>query len=146
MLVSLLSARTDMLRKLKAKHPFVEDGVLLSKLVMYTSKLAHSCVEKAGMIAMVKIRLLEPDENFSLRKATVEKAVKDDRSNGLIPFFVSCTFGTTSCCSFDNIQEIGTFCNKEEIYLHVDGAYAGSALICEEFRPYINGLEVKIVI
>lgn len=38
-LVSLLSARTDMLRKLKANHPFVEDGILLSKLVMYTSKL-----------------------------------------------------------------------------------------------------------
>lgn len=58
---------------------------------------------------------------------------------------VSCTFGTTSCCSYDNIQEIGTLCNREEIYLHVDGAYAGSALICEEFRHYINGLEVTLV-
>lgn len=38
-LVALLSARSDTLRKLKAKNPFVEDGVLLSKLVMYTSKL-----------------------------------------------------------------------------------------------------------
>jgi glutamate/tyrosine decarboxylase-like PLP-dependent enzyme len=87
-LVSLLSARGDMLRRLKAKHPFVEDGVLLSKLVMYTSKLGHSCVEKAAMIAMVKIRLLDYDENFSLRGSTVEMAVKNDRSNGLIPFFV----------------------------------------------------------
>jgi tyrosine decarboxylase len=141
-LVSLLSARTDMLRKLKAKHPFVEDGVLLSKLVMYTSKLAHSCVEKAGVIAMVKIRLLNTDENYSLRGSELEKAVKDDRSNGLIPFFVSATFGTTSCCSFDNVKEIGQYCHKEEIYLHVDGAYAGSALICEEFRGYLEGLEV----
>lgn len=49
---------------------------------------AHSCVEKAGMIAMVKIRLLETDENFSLRGSTVEKAIKEDKSNGLIPFFV----------------------------------------------------------
>ena len=141
-LVSLLSARTDMLRKLKAKHPFVEDGVLLSKLVMYTSKLAHSCVEKAGVIAMVKIRLLNTDENYSLRGSEVEKAVKEDRSNGLIPFFVSATFGTTSCCSFDRVKEIGQFCQREEIYLHVDGAYAGSALICEEFRGYLEGLEV----
>jgi glutamate/tyrosine decarboxylase-like PLP-dependent enzyme len=132
-----------MLRKLKAKNPFVEDGVLLSKLVMYTSKLAHSCVEKAGMIAMVKIRHLDPDENYSLRGSTVEKVIKDDRSNGLIPFFVSCTFGTTCCCSFDNLQEIGMVCKKEDIYLHVDGAYAGSALICEEFRQYANGLEVN---
>lgn len=40
------------------------------------------------MIAMVKIRLLDHDENFSLRGSTVEKAIKDDKSNGLIPFFV----------------------------------------------------------
>jgi glutamate/tyrosine decarboxylase-like PLP-dependent enzyme len=77
-----------MLRKLRAKHPFVEDGIFLSKLVMYTSKLAHSCVEKAAMIAMVKIRLLDPDENYSMRGSTVEKAIKEDRSNGFIPFFV----------------------------------------------------------
>jgi len=142
LLVALLSARGDILRRLKAKHPFVEDGILLSKLVMYTSKLGHSCVEKAGMIAMVKIRLLDHDENYSLRGSTVEMAVKDDRSNGLIPFFVSCTFGTTSCCSFDNLQEIGTFCNREGIYLHVDGAYAGSSLICDEFREYAAGLDL----
>jgi hypothetical protein len=41
------------------------------------------------MIAMVKIRLLETDENFSMRGSTVEKAIKDDRSNGFIPFFVT---------------------------------------------------------
>ena len=116
---------------------------------------------------MVKIRLLDTDEHFSLRGSTIEKAIKDDRSNGLIPFFVlilnfidiifgflnelkifhykiCCTLGTTSCCSFDNILECGILCNKEEIYLHVDGAYAGSALACEEFRQYSNGLEVKL--
>lgn len=141
-LVALLSARSDILRRLKAKHPFVEDGVLLSKLIMYTSKLAHSCVEKAAMIAMVKIRLLETDDKFSMRGIIVEKQMKEDRSNGLIPFFVSCTFGTTSCCSFDNISEIGTLCTREDIYLHVDGAYAGSSLICPEFRPLVNGLEL----
>lgn len=141
-LVSLLSARSSALRKLKAEHPFVEDGVLLSKLVMYTSKLAHSCVEKAGMIAMVKIRILDPDENFSLRGETLEKAISEDKKNDLIPFFVSCTLGTTSCCSFDNLVEVGQICNRENIHLHVDGAYAGSALVCEEFRFFSNGLEL----
>ncbi len=109
---------------------------------MYTSKLAHSCVEKAAMIAMVKIRLLETDEKFSMRGIIVEKQMKEDRANGLIPFFVACTFGTTSCCSFDNIAEIGSLCTREDIYLHVDGAYAGSSLVCPEFRPLINGLEL----
>ncbi|CAF0860226.1 unnamed protein product [Brachionus calyciflorus] len=122
-LVALLSARANVLRNLKSQHPFVEDGVLLSKLVMYTSKLAHSCVEKAGMIAMVKIRLLDPDENFSLRGLCVEKAIKDDKSNGLIPFFVSCTIGTTSCCSFDNLIEVGNVCKREDVYFHVKDKY-----------------------
>ena len=94
------------------------------------------------MIAMVKIRHLETDENYALRGAALENVMKNDRGNGLIPFFVSCTFGTTSCCSFDNVQEIGIVCKREDVYLHVDGAYAGSSLICEEFRPYINGIEV----
>ncbi len=40
------------------------------------------------MIAMVKIRLLETDENYSMRGSAVEKAIKEDKSNGLIPFFV----------------------------------------------------------
>ena len=54
--------------------------------------------------------------------------------------------GTTSCCSFDNIAEVAAVCNREDIYLHVDGAYAGSALICEEFRGCMAGLEVSFAI
>ena len=142
MLVSLLSARTRVLEKLHKKQPQVENGVHLSKLVMYSSKLAHSCVEKAAIIAMVKIRLLDTDERFSLRGSTLEKAISDDKQQGLIPFFVACTFGTTSCCSFDNIEEAGEICTNQNMYLHVDGAYAGNALVCEEFRPYIKGLDV----
>lgn len=94
------------------------------------------------MIAMVKIRILEPDENFSLRGNTLENAISDDISNGLVPFYVSSTLGTTSCCSFDNLVEIGQICSREEIYLHVDAAYAGSALVCDELRFFSNGLEV----
>ncbi len=52
------------------------------------------------------------------------------------------TLGTTSCCSFDNLIEIGSLCKREDLYFHVDAAYAGSAFICEEFRQYMNGLEV----
>jgi aromatic-L-amino-acid decarboxylase len=58
-------------------------------IISFINIKAHSCVEKAGMIAMVKIRLLDTDENYSMRGSTVEKALKDDRSNGFIPFFVS---------------------------------------------------------
>ena len=59
---------------------------------------------------------------------------------------VSSTVGTTSCCSFDNIAEIGALCRKEDIYLHVDGAYAVSAFICEEFQHLKKGFEVTFQI
>ncbi|KAJ8941390.1 hypothetical protein NQ318_011827 [Aromia moschata] len=106
-LVSMLAARAQALKRLKHQHPFVEEGVLLSKLMAYCSKESHSCVEKAAMICFVKLRILEPDERSSLRGKTLMMAMEEDETMGLIPFFVSITLGTTSCCSFDNLPEIG---------------------------------------
>ncbi|XP_054141039.1 aromatic-L-amino-acid decarboxylase isoform X3 [Melozone crissalis] len=51
------------------------------------------------------------------------------------------TLGTTSCCSFDKLLELGPICNKENIWMHIDAAYAGSAFICPEFRHLLNGVE-----
>lgn len=143
-LVSLLAARYAAIHDLKKKFSFVDEGLLLSKMVAYCSKMAHSCVEKAGIIAMVKMRELETDGSYSLRGDTLEKAIEEDRKNGLIPFYVCATLGTTSVCSFDNLSELGKVCEKENLWLHVDAAYAGSAFICPEFQSLLKGVEVKI--
>ena len=60
---------------------------------------------------------------------------------GLIPFYVSTTLGTTSVCSFDMLSEVGPVCAENDLWLHVDAAYAGSAFICPEFRDLMNGIE-----
>lgn len=52
----MLAARAQAIKNLKQQHPFVEEGHLLSKLMAYCSKEAHSCVEKAAMICFVKLR------------------------------------------------------------------------------------------
>jgi aromatic-L-amino-acid decarboxylase len=65
--------------------------------------------------------------------------MQNDRDLGLVPFFVSTTLGTTSCCSFDNIAEIGPLCEDLNVWLHVDGAYAGNAFICPEFQYLHKG-------
>lgn len=65
--------------------------------------------------------------------------MEEDRSKGLIPFCVVCTLGTTSNCSFDNLVELGPVCQDAGVWLHVDAAYAGSAFICPEYRPILNG-------
>lgn len=72
-LVTMLAARAQAIKLLKQRHPFVEEGHLLSKLMAYCSKEAHSCVEKAAMISFVKLRILEPDSNCSLRAETLTK-------------------------------------------------------------------------
>lgn len=69
----MLAARAQAIRTLKQQHPFVEEGHLLSKLMAYCSKEAHSCVEKAAMISFVKLRILEPDSKCSLRGETLTK-------------------------------------------------------------------------
>lgn len=140
-LVSVLAARHAALKDLKTLYPNENEGALLSRLVAYCSKLAHSCVEKAGMISLVKMRELDADEEFSLRGETLKKAIEEDRKMGLHPFYVCGTLGTTAVCSFDNLNEIGQICEEEKLWLHVDAAYAGSALICPEFQHLLKGIE-----
>lgn len=141
-LISMLAARGKAIDQYKRNVRVEEDGIILTKLVAYASNLSHSCVEKAAMISLVKIRLLNVDSNYSLRGETLKAAMEADRAKGLIPFYVCGTFGTTGCCSFDNVIEIGAVCQKYNVYLHVDAAYAGNALICEEFRSYMSGIEL----
>ncbi|XP_015122001.1 tyrosine decarboxylase [Diachasma alloeum] len=140
-LVTMLAARAHAIKLLKAKEPLTEDSAFLPRLVAYCSMEAHSCVEKAAMICLVKLRVLVPDDKCSLRGAALEAAVDEDLSHGLVPFFVSTTLGSTGCCSFDNLEEIGPIARRKRIWLHVDGAYAGNSFICPELRYLMNGIE-----
>uniref|UniRef100_A0A8D1XDL5 Aromatic-L-amino-acid decarboxylase n=1 Tax=Sus scrofa TaxID=9823 RepID=A0A8D1XDL5_PIG len=102
---------------------------------------AHSSVERAGLIGGVKLKAIPSDGKFAMRASALQEALERDKAAGLIPFFVVATLGTTSCCSFDNLLEVGPICHEEDIWLHVDAAYAGSAFICPEFRHLLNGVE-----
>ena len=61
---------------------------LFAPTKIHFSFQAHSCVEKAGLIAMVKVRQLPVDEHYSLRGQTLDECIQADKKNGLIPFFV----------------------------------------------------------
>ena len=140
-LVALLSARSRTIGQHLEADPANDKGNIMSRLVAYGSKVAHSSVERAALLGGVKIRLLEPDSDYSVRGETLEKAIQEDRDNGLIPFCMIATLGTTSCCSYDNILELGPVCQRERVWLHIDAAYAGSSFICPEYRPILNGVE-----
>merc|ERR1711972_582317 len=139
---ALLAARADAVKRLKPVYgEDVEDTTILSKLVAYCSKEAHSCVEKASMIGFVKIRILEPDSNNQLTGEILREAMEEDIANGLHPFFVTAVLGSTGLCSFDRVDEIGPLCREVGAWLHVDGSYAGNSFICPEMRYLMAGIE-----
>ncbi|XP_061078548.1 histidine decarboxylase [Conger conger] len=140
-LLTLLAARKAKILQLHESGDDTDDSILNSRLIAYASDQAHSSVEKAGLITMVKIRFLPTDDQFSLRGETLQSAIEEDRKKGLIPVMLCATLGTTGVCAFDCLSELGPLCEKEGLWLHIDAAYAGSAFLCPEQRGFLNGVE-----
>lgn len=140
-LVALLGAKARAIHYVKKINPDLSDADITMKLVGYTSCQSHSSVERAGLLGGVKLRALPTDEKNVLRGSTVEQAIQKDKEAGLIPFYVVATLGTTSSCTFDNVEEIGPVCNDNNVWLHIDAAYAGSSFICPEYRYLMKGIE-----
>ncbi|XP_026824506.1 histidine decarboxylase [Ooceraea biroi] len=141
-LVCLLAARTRAIRDVQENDPDRLATEINSRLVGYCSDQAHSSVEKAGLIGLVRMRYIESDNELSMRGDALLEALTRDRAEGLLPFFVCATLGTTGACTFDNLKEIGPICQKNGLWLHVDAAYAGSAFVCPEFRGWLQGIEL----
>ncbi len=113
----------------------------LSIIAIPFKQKAHSSVERATLLASVACKKLKTDDQFSVRGETLQQQLEEDRATGLIPFYIVATLGTTSVCSYDKLQELGPICRRENIWMHIDAAYAGSAFICPEYRPILDGVE-----
>lgn len=114
-------------------------------LTVYTSREAHSSVEKAVRIAglgRAALRLVETDEQFAMQPDALMDAIRRDRDAGLTPCFVCATVGTTSSNAMDPVRAIGEICRAEGVWLHVDAAMSGSAALCPELRWIQDGLEL----
>ncbi|KAH8400754.1 hypothetical protein KR009_000784, partial [Drosophila setifemur] len=140
-LVCLLAGRTRAIQRFHEQHPGYQDAEINARLVAYCSDQAHSSVEKTALIGLVRMRYIEADEDLAMRGKLLREAIEDDIKQGLVPFWVCATLGTTGSCSFDNLEEIGMVCEEYHLWLHVDAAYAGSAFICPEFRTWLRGIE-----
>jgi glutamate/tyrosine decarboxylase-like PLP-dependent enzyme len=116
------------------------------RVVIYLSRQAHHCIHKAirisGMGEAV-IRTLEIDEHYRIRPDDLAARVKADKAAGLLPFLVVATAGTTDTGAVDPIVEISSVARAEGLWLHVDAAYGGFFILCEEGRAAIRGLELS---
>jgi aromatic-L-amino-acid decarboxylase len=118
---------------------------LEKKLVAYVSTQTHSSLEKAIKIAGIgadNLRLVEVDETFAMKPELLKKQIAYDKAAGFVPFFACATIGTTSSNGVDPIRAIGEICKAENIWLHIDGAMGGTAMLCPEFRHYMDGVEL----
>jgi aromatic-L-amino-acid decarboxylase len=115
------------------------------RLVAYASTQTHSSLEKAAMIAGIgtdNLRLIEVDEEFAMKPDSLARQVEADRKAGLVPCFVCATVGTTSSNAMDPVRGIGEVCQKNNLWLHVDAAMSGTAMVCPEFRHLQDGVEL----
>ncbi|KAL6282699.1 hypothetical protein ACE6H2_013628 [Prunus campanulata] len=112
----------------------------IGKLVVYGSDQTHSTLQKASQIVGIhpkNFRAIETTKSPEVPKSTV----CSDIEAGLVPLFLCATIGTTAVTAVDPLGPLCDVAKEHGMWVHVDAAYAGSACICPEFRPFIDGIE-----
>jgi len=139
MLVAFLVAR-ERLNEFKTNHSGL-DGA--GRHCCYASAEVHSSTDKGIRMAGLgsdNLRKIPLDENFAMIPEELEKAISADIAAGHKPTCVVATLGSTSLSAIDPLRAIGEICRKYRVWLHVDAAWAGSALILPEYRWMIDGI------
>ena len=115
-----------------------------SALVVYVSSQSHSSVEKAALLAGFgrdNLRFIEHDEQFAMRADALEAAIAADVAAGRRPCAIVATTGTTTTTALDPVAAIARIATTHGVWLHVDAAMAGSAMILPECRWMWDGIE-----
>lgn len=140
-IVSLITAREK-----KTNYEINTKGLYsFDKFTVYCSDQAHSSIEKGMKIIGLgkeNLRKVPVDEDFALIPSKLEEMIKKDLQDGFQPLAVVAAIGTTGSTAIDPLKEIGIICKqKYNIWLHVDAALSGSALLLPEKRYMIEGIE-----
>src|SRR5437660_1950037 len=113
-------------------------------LIVYASEQSHSSVEKAALLAgfgRANVRSIPTNEHFAMRSDLLAASIESDIANGFIPCAVAATVGTTASTALDPLEEIAQIARKYNMWLHVDAALAGAAMILPECRWMWQGIE-----
>ncbi|MEP7303946.1 MAG: aminotransferase class V-fold PLP-dependent enzyme [Acidobacteriota bacterium] len=113
-------------------------------LVVYTSSEGHSCLQKAIEllgIGHTNLRRIPVDAEWRMDVAALERQISTDRAAGLTPACVAASAGTVNTGSIDPLAQIGEVCRREALWLHVDAAYGGPAVLVESVAHLYDGLE-----
>src|SRR5579863_3679930 len=132
---------------LAAKFPnAIEEGVasIGARPVLYASDESHHSIDKsAGLLGLGRkaLRRIAVDKNVQLDPQILEQTIEADLAFGKKPFCVVATTGTTNSGAVDDIAAIAKICRRYDLWLHVDGAYGGSAIFSDQHRELLRGIE-----
>ncbi len=113
-------------------------------LVVYTSAHSHSSVDKAALLAGFgrdNIRVVGHDASYAMRADALDAAIRADIAAGRTPCAVVATTGTTTTTAIDPVGAVADVAQRHSLWLHVDAAMAGSAMILPECRWMWDGIE-----
>ncbi|MGI9529392.1 MAG: pyridoxal-dependent decarboxylase [Acidimicrobiia bacterium] len=114
-----------------------------ASMVVYVSNQAHSSIEKGASVANIgHCRLVPVDREFAMDVDAFRSMVQQDIDAGLLPIAVVTAIGTTATTAVDDTKAVGELTREFGLWHHVDAAYAGTAMICEEFRVHQPALHL----
>jgi glutamate/tyrosine decarboxylase-like PLP-dependent enzyme len=111
---------------------------------VYMSDQSHTALSRAATIVGVRperVRKVPSDDLYRLDLAALREMVAADRAAGLAPIAVCANAGATNTGAVDPLDTMADFCEEEGLWLHVDGAYGGFAILSEEGRRLFSGIE-----
>ncbi|MGA9968481.1 MAG: pyridoxal-dependent decarboxylase [Terriglobales bacterium] len=138
---------TGLALALAAQFPnAIEEGIasIGSQPVLYASDEAHHSIDKsAGLLGVGRkaLRRIPVNENMQLDPRILEQIIDADLASGKKPFCVVATAGTTNTGAVDDLVAIAEICRRYDLWLHVDGAYGGSAIFSDRHRSLLRGIE-----
>ncbi len=140
-LVALLCARERTSKYSLARGGLQEEA---RPLIVYVSAHSHSSVDKAALLAgfgRKNVRTIETDEHYALRPDVLANTIEADLERGLMPCALVATTGTTTTTALDPVEALAEVARRYGLWLHVDAAMAGSAMILPECRWMWKGIE-----
>ena len=139
--ISVLIARTVYLGE-TVRTAGVAAGT--TRLVAYTSSSAHLSIGKAMDMAGLGshcLRSIPVNAKYQFDVVALEHAIKQDKQAGLCPFFIAATVGTVDVGAIDPLAELAALAKREQLWLHVDGAFGALAILSDSLAPQLQGIE-----
>ncbi len=118
----------------------------IDRCVIYMTGQLHHCVQKSLRIAGMResiVRYIPMDEHYKMIPNKLSLQIAEDKANGLLPFIVFGSAGTTDTGAIDPLESIGIIAKENDLWFHVDAAYGGFFMLSDTYKPVFKGVELS---